>query len=101
MRPMGIVTSLVLALLVAGTSPAMARATARFDFDKHVVQELSRPNVRMVAVVFSAAWCEACRSEEAEWKRLKATFGARGLRLVVVRYKDAQQRLKVYDWPDV
>ena len=92
-------TTLLCAALVALTA-APALAAQSFDFDEHVEAELARPNVRMVAVVFSASWCGPCKAEQPEWHRIKATFGQRGVRLLVIRYKDADGRMKTYDWPD-
>ena len=79
-------------------SPALS--AERFDFYKHVVSELARPNVRMVAVAFSASWCGPCKKEQPDWQRIKAMFANRGVRLIVIRYKDADGRMKTYDWPD-
>jgi thiol-disulfide isomerase/thioredoxin len=65
--------------LVLGSALAMAPATAQT-----VLEEVRRPGASVTLVNVWATWCVPCREEFPDLLRLRRTYGARGLRLVLV-----------------
>jgi thiol-disulfide isomerase/thioredoxin len=94
--PWTVLTTLVVYLSFTLGAWGQGRA---FDFRRDVEGELSKPNVQLVVVLFTAEWCEPCKKEKPIWKRLKDKYGAQGVRFLVIRYRDEAQQMIRYMWP--
>jgi len=88
---------IVVALSLGLLSVAYAQ-NKPFDFERDVEQELQRPNVKLVVVILTAEWCEPCKKEKPIWKRLRRLYGGQGVRFVVIRFNDADNKMKLYRW---
>jgi len=75
-----ILFSVIIVSMLCSAMQANAQPANAFSIE----EELARPGVKLVVVVFFATWCEPCMRAVPEWKALHEKYAVQGLRFIVV-----------------